>query len=153
MNLHILAIGKKKSVYDEQIAEYKKRITAPFSMSIEIVEPSGKDTPEQSKIKEGEKLISKIKPGDHIIVLDEHGKDFTTTDFAKIIAGQLSQGPKRIVFVIGGAYGLDKVILDKASLIMRISSMTLPHELARLMLAEQCYRATNYLSGGKYHHQ
>jgi 23S rRNA (pseudouridine1915-N3)-methyltransferase len=153
MNLHILAVGKKKSVYDEQIAEYKKRITAPFSMSIEIIEPSGKDTPEQSKIKEGEKLISKIKPGDHIIALDERGKDFTTIDFAKIIAGQLSQGPKRIVFVIGGAYGLDKVISDKASLIMRISSMTLPHELARLMLAEQCYRATNYLSGGKYHHQ
>lgn len=153
MNLHILAVGKKKSSYDEQIAEYQKRIIAPFSLSLEVVSPLGIDNAEQSREKESEKLISKIKPGDHIIALDENGKDFTTTDFAKVLAGQLSQSPKRVVFIIGGAYGLDKDILSKSAMSMRLSSMTLPHEIARLVLAEQCYRATNYLSGGKYHHK
>lgn len=153
MNLHILAIGKKKSEYAEQIAEYQKRIVAPFSMSIEIIQASGKDSAEESKRKESEKLVSKIKSGDYVVILDEHGKDFTTTDFGKILAGQLAQGTKRILFVIGGSYGLDEEIKKEGSLALRLSSMTLAHEIARLVLAEQCYRATNYLSGGKYHHE
>ncbi len=153
MNLHILAIGKKRSIYDDQIKEYQKRITAPFSLSIEIIEPKGKDTPEQSKIKESEKFLSKIKSGDYVIALDENGRDLTTIDFAKVLTGQLSQSPKRLVFVIGGSYGLDKGVFEKASQTIRLSSMTLPHELARLLLAEQCYRATSWLSGKKYHHE
>ena len=153
MNLVILAIGKKKSEYDTQIQEYKKRVMSPFSVSTEIVEPLGIDDPNQCRTKESEKLLSRIKSGDYVVALDERGKDFTTAEFSKLIDVRLHASDKRMVFVIGGAYGLDDLMKSRAKLTMRLGAMTLPHELARLVIAEQLYRATNFLSGGKYHHQ
>ncbi len=153
MNLHILAIGKKKSEYDPMIKEYEKRIVTPFSLSLEILEPLGLDNAELSKQKECEKLLTKIKTDDYVIALDEKGKDYTTVEFSKVLDKQLQQSGKRIAFIIGGAYGIDETIKSRANLIIRFGAMTLPHELARLVLAEQLYRVTNLLSGGKYHHQ
>lgn len=140
MNLLILAVGKKKSDYDDMIQEYQKRVVAPFSLTIEVTEDAGK-------------LISKIKSDDYVIAMDELGKDFTTVAFSKVIDTHLNNGQKRIVFVIGGAYGLESDIRTRAPLMLRLGSFTLPHELARLVLVEQLYRVTNLLGGGKYHHQ
>jgi 23S rRNA (pseudouridine1915-N3)-methyltransferase len=153
MNLHILAIGKKKSDYDPFIAHYQKRVTAPFIMSIEILEPLGIDNAVQCKQKESEKLLSKLKNDDYVVALDERGKDFTTVEFSKLIEKQLNASTKRIVFIIGGAYGLDTILLERAQMKVRLGAMTLPHELARLVLSEQLYRITNLLAGGKYHHE
>lgn len=153
MNLHILAIGKKKSEYDAQIAEYQKRITVPFSLTCEILEPAGIDHKEQSRLKESEKLLAKIKPGDFMIIMDEHGKDFTTVQFSQLLEKHLTAGTKRIVLIIGGSYGLDESIITRGNQKMRLGAFTLPHELARLILVEQLYRTTNLLSGGKYHHE
>lgn len=153
MLLHILAIGKKKSEYDPNISEYAKRIVAPFSLSIEILEPLGIDNPEQCRIKESEKLSSKLKSDDYVIALDERGKDLTTRQFASLVETKLHNSVKRIVFVIGGAYGLDESFRASANMVMRMGALTLPHELARLVLAEQLYRVTNLISGGKYHHE
>lgn len=152
MHLHLIAIGKKKSEYDTMIAEYQKRITAPFDLTIEILEPLGIDHPEQSRIKESEKLLGKIKSGDLIIALDETGKDFTTVAFAQYLNKQLHASPKRIVFIIGGAYGLEKSVLERTAMTVCLGKLTLPHELARLVLVEQLYRVTNFIAGGKYHH-
>jgi 23S rRNA (pseudouridine1915-N3)-methyltransferase len=153
MKLHILAIGKKKSDYDTMIAEYQKRIVSPFSLSLEIIEPLGIDNPVQCRTKESEKLATKLQPGDYIIALDETGKDFTTVAFSHHIEKQMHTGIKRMVFIIGGAYGIDTSLQSRAHLILRLGSFTLPHELARLVLAEQLYRVTNLLGGGKYHHE
>lgn len=153
MNLHILAIGKKKSEYDDMIKEYQKRVVAPFSVTIEILEPLGIDHPDQCRTKESEKLLGKIKQGDFVVAMDELGKDMNTVQFSELINKKLHDGIKRLVFVIGGAYGLDSNFKKQAGLILRMGAFTLPHELARLVLAEQLYRATNFLSGGKYHHQ
>ena len=153
MTLTILAIGKKKSEYDEFIQEYKKRIVAPFSLEVEILEPLGIDNPELCRTKESEKLLSKIKPGDLVIALDERGRDYSTVEFSKLIEFNLQEATKRIVFVIGGAYGLDDALKHRAKFLMRLGAMTMPHELARLVIAEQLYRVTNLISGGKYHHE
>jgi 23S rRNA (pseudouridine1915-N3)-methyltransferase len=153
MNLHILAIGKKKTNYDDFIAEYQKRITAPYSFSLEIVPPTGIDHKDQSKTKEAEKIVAKLLPSDYVIVLDEHGKDFTTVKLSEHVEQLLTQGTKRVVFIIGGSYGLDQSVISRAHLVLKIGSLTLPHELVRLVLAEQLYRVTNLLSGGKYHHE
>lgn len=153
MQLHILAIGKNKSEYDNQIATYQKRITAPFTLTYEILDPAGIDHREQSKAREAEKILSKIHSSDEVILLDEQGKDITTLQFAEKLEQKLSLGTKRIVFIIGGSYGLDESILNKNYYRLRLGSLTLPHELARLILVEQLYRVTNYLGGGKYHHQ
>lgn len=152
MQLIILAIGRKKSEYDPMIAEYRKRITAPYSLLLEIIDPAGLDHAESSRVRESEKLTAKLKPGDFVIVMDEHGKEFTTASFAQMMEKQLQASPKRIVFVIGGSYGLDASVITQANLVMRLGALTLPHELARLVLAEQLYRVTNLLGAGKYHH-
>lgn len=153
MNLLILAIGKKKSDYDALIAEYQKRITAPYSLTLEIISPAGIDHREQSKSKEAEKLLSRLLPTDYVIILDEHGKDMTTVQLSEKIEQQLTSGVKRLVFVIGGSYGLDQSVINRGNLTLRLGSLTLPHELARLIIAEQLYRTTNLLGGGKYHHE
>jgi 23S rRNA (pseudouridine1915-N3)-methyltransferase len=140
MNLHIIAVGKKKSEYDTMINEYKKRVVAPFDLSIEIVQ-------------ESEKVLSKIKPGDYIIALDEKGKDFTTASFSQVLEKQLNAATKRVVFIIGEAYGLTDEMRSHANILMCLGKLTLPHELARLVLVEQLYRVTNLLGGGKYHHE
>jgi 23S rRNA (pseudouridine1915-N3)-methyltransferase len=139
MNLHILAIGKKKSEYDTMIAEYHKRITVPFDLSLEILPAS-------------EKILGKIKPSDYVIALDEKGKDFTTVAFSQVLEKQLHDSSKRIIFIIGEAHGLTDEIRERANIMMCLGKLTLPHELARLVLVEQLYRTTNLLSGGKYHH-
>ena len=139
MNLHIIAIGKKKSEYDPMINEYKKRITTPFTLTLEIIQT---DT-----------AIDKVKPGDYVIALDEHGKEFTTVGFSRVIDKLLQSSPKRIVFVIGESHGLESSVRDRANMTLCLGKFTLPHELARLIIVEQLYRTTNYLSGGKYHHE
>ena len=152
MNLHILAIGKKKSEYDTFITEYQKRITAPYSLSVEIIHPAGIDHNEQSKSKEAAKLLDKIIPNDYVVILDEHGKDMTTIQLATKISQLLTNGIKRLVFVIGGSYGLDPSVISRGNIMLQLGSLTLPHEIARLIIVEQLYRCTNLLSGGKYHH-
>ncbi len=152
MILTILAIGKKKSDYDPMIREYQKRIGAPFSLEIEIVEPLGIDHPDECRTKESEKLLAKIKPGDYVIALDERGKELDTVGFSNLIDKHLQQSAKRIVLVIGGSYGLSDAFKERAHVIVRLGAMTMPHELARLVIAEQLYRVTNLLGGGKYHH-
>ncbi|MEI8223648.1 MAG: 23S rRNA (pseudouridine(1915)-N(3))-methyltransferase RlmH [bacterium] len=139
MNLHIIAIGKKKSEHDTMIAEYKKRITTPFDLSLEIIQTNT--------------AIEKIKPGDYVIALDEHGKEFTTVSFSQTLDKLLQASHKRIVFVIGESHGLDQSVRDRANMTLCLGKFTLPHELARLVLVEQLYRVTNLIGGGKYHHQ
>lgn len=153
MNLHILAIGRKKTDYDAAIKEYQKRITGSFTLTIEILDPFGVDDPVVSREKESDKLLAKIKQDDHVIALDEKGRDYTTEEFSKYLDMKLHDSCKRIVFVIGGAYGLTKTVTTRANLILRLGALTLPHELVRLIITEQLYRATNLLAGGKYHHR
>lgn len=138
MNLHIIAIGKKKSEYDDMIREYQKRIVAPFDLSFDITQ--------------SETVIGKIKDNDYVIALDETGRDFTTTAFAQVIEKLLHASHKRTVFIIGGAYGLEQAVRDRANMTMCLGKLTLPHEMARLVLTEQLYRVTNLIGGGKYHH-
>lgn len=153
MNLHIIAIGKRKSEYDPFIAEYTKRITAPYSLSTEIIAPAGVTDRENSRAIESEKIVSKISSNDYVIILDEHGKDMTTVQIADTIDRLLTQGFKRIVFIIGGSYGLHDRVINQGNLKLRLGAITLPHELVRLIIAEQLYRVTNFLGGGKYHHE
>lgn len=153
MNLHILAIGKKTSeYYSEAFSEYSKRITKPFSITIEILPGCnllGKSVCIQ---KESELLISKIPAHSFIVIMDERGDHMTSPVFANLIDTHLSQSTKTLCFIIGGSYGLDESILSRANIRLALSKMVLPHELARLVLVEQIYRATTILAGQQYHH-
>ena len=97
-------------------------------------------------------LLEKIAKNETLVALDEHGKQYTSEGFSQFIDARKQQAVKTLTFVIGGSYGFDKELLDSAAYKIALSSMTFPHQLARLMFAEQLYRAFTILKGEKYHH-
>ena len=157
MSTIILSVGKlKEKPYREMADEYLKRLSR-FGKYEEIELP---DLPEgggsaaleeQVKTKEGEAILSRIKPGDHVIALTIPGKQVDSPALAKHLQELRANGAGRIVFVIGGSLGLGKNVLERADEEMSMSKMTFPHQLARVMLLEQLYRSEMILSGGRYH--
>ncbi|MBF0105023.1 MAG: 23S rRNA (pseudouridine(1915)-N(3))-methyltransferase RlmH [Deltaproteobacteria bacterium] len=114
-----------------------------------------KDSPEKNvalKIKkESEALLAKIKAGDCVVVCDEHGRALDTRAFAGNLQDWIARS-QRVVFVVGGAYGMSEALINKGQCKIKLSEMTLPHELARVLLLEQVYRGFSILRGEKYHH-
>ena len=157
MSTIVLSVGKlKEKPYREMADEYLKRLSR-FGKYEEIELP---DLPEgggsaaleeQVKTKEGEAILSRIKPGDHVITLTIPGKQVDSPALAKHLQELRANGAGRIVFVIGGSLGLGKNVLERADEEMSMSKMTFPHQLARVMLLEQLYRSEMILSGGRYH--
>ncbi len=158
MNIRIICLGKvkEKSLID-LIDEYKKRISK-YS-NIEIVEladepipnnPSEKEVLEVKK-KEAEKIKSKIGASDYVICLDQYGKQLDSEEFADKIQSITVNGYSTIDFVIGGTAGLDQELVSKANFKMSFSKLTFPHQLIRLFLAEQIFRAFKIQNNEKYH--
>ena len=110
-------------------------------------------TKEQIKTKEGELLMKNIKPTDHVILLDEHGKEFTSVEFARFIQTKISYEGKDMAFVIGGAYGFSEEINNRANSKISLSKMTFSHQMVRTIFAEQLYRAFTIIKGEPYHHE
>ncbi len=154
MNITILAIGKKRSEYYEPaMNEYLQRIVRPFSIEAHIVDAANHEDGRICKERETTRLLERIQSRDYVIALDERGRDSTTQQLADTLTRLQNYSIAHVVFIIGGAYGFDDRVRDRANAILRLSSLTLPHELARLVLVEQLYRATNIIGGGKYHHE
>lgn len=105
------------------------------------------------KKKEGEIILQWLKPDDYLVALDEHGKQFSSEALADFLQERATASTKNIVFVIGGAFGLDEQVLKKAKTTWSLSQLTFPHQLVRLILAEQVYRACTILHNEKYHHK
>lgn len=127
------------------IAEYEKRLSG--ALPIEWAHPKAGDIEA-----EGAAILKLIKGGDFAVLLDERGRDADTPAFAAFVDKQLQAGAKRLVFIIGGAFGVSGSVKARAGATIKLSSLTFPHMLARLILVEQLYRAHSLLSGGKYHH-
>lgn len=110
-------------------------------------------TEERQREAEGAALLTAIKPGDFVWLLDEHGREYTSREFASEIQRRMAAGvTKRILFVVGGPYGFSQAVKDRADALLSLSRMTFPHELVRLFFAEQIYRAMTILRGEPYHH-
>ena len=151
--LVLLTVGKsKKSSYRELEEDYLKRLSYYLPSEIIAVRDSSKENILQRNEEEGKKLLEKIKPGDVVIVCDEKGKSVSSNGLALEIKKVRESGASRLIFIIGGAYGLSDAVKQKALRLMSLSELTLPHELARVVLLEQLYRANTILKGEKYHH-
>ncbi len=107
---------------------------------------------EQIKLREGELILSSLRPSDELILLDEHGQTFRSVEFASYIGKKLSSG-RDIVFVIGGAYGFSDSVYARAAGKISLSAMTFSHQMVRTIFAEQLYRAFSILRGEPYHHE
>lgn len=158
MNISIITVGKLKEKYLKQgIDEYLKRLSA--YAKIEIIEVPDEKAPEelsetemlQVKQKEGERILSKIHPDAHVIALAIEGKMKTSEGLADGLDKLATYGKSKVTFVIGGSLGLSSEVLQRANEKLSFSKMTFPHQLMRLILVEQVYRAFRILRGEPYH--
>lgn len=106
-----------------------------------------------TKEKEGEKIASFLKKEDYVVLLDEKGKDITSVTLAQLMENRMVDSVRRMVFVIGGAYGVSKIIEARANYIWKLSSLVFPHMVVRILLVEQLYRSLTIINGEKYHHE
>jgi len=153
MKLTLLQIGKTKDKWlQDGIAEYQKRISAFAKLElIELPDESIKHSgyAESVKAKEAITILKYLKPEDYVILLDEKGSLKNSLEFADFL---LSLSDKsKIVFVIGGVFGVDASIRERANFTMALSSLTFTHRLARLVLCEQIYRALTIINNRNYH--
>ncbi len=154
--MKIIAIGKTTENYLQQgIDEYLKRLkNYPPEVSFEIVQPkikSNKLSVEEIKKIEGAALLKAIPENAFLILLDEKGKQYSSVGFAEFLSHTVMHH-KNPVFLIGGAYGFSEEIYQKANVQISLSKMTFSHQMVRLFLIEQIYRAATILKGEKYHH-
>lgn len=146
MKILVISPGKVHDrVVKDGIEEYQKRLSKKFD--VEWVFPSI-----GNKESESVTILKSLKDTDFVVLLDEKGKDVDTLAFAKLLDKQMQSTAKRLVFIIGGAFGVGGDVIARANMTLKLSSLVFPHMLARLILMEQLYRATSILSGGKYHH-
>jgi 23S rRNA (pseudouridine1915-N3)-methyltransferase len=108
---------------------------------------------DEQKIAEAKEIEKLLEPSDFLVCLDEHGKQFTSLQFAEFLNKRMVSGCKRVVFLIGGPFGIDQSILVKSSYILSLSNMTFSHQMIRLFFCEQLYRGFSILKNEKYHHE
>ncbi len=156
MKIIFLSVGKLKKGYaSDGVSEYLGRIKRYMPVEEVVVrdESSGGKIPKVDVLRrEGQRLLGKLKPGDIVVALDERGRCLTSHGFAAEMERYMGSGKKRICFVVGGAYGLSPEFKQSADHLLRISDMIMPHDLARLVLSEQVYRAFTILRGEPYSH-
>lgn len=151
MKINIVCVGKIKEKYFlDAIDEYKKRLSRFVSFNIiEVDEASKEENLDTKNEIEGKKLLEKCSGIN--ICLDRQGKELESTQLAKFIENKQVSGVSEISFVIGGSNGLSKEILEKATLILSFGKITFPHQLFRVVLTEQIYRAITIINGLPYH--
>jgi 23S rRNA (pseudouridine1915-N3)-methyltransferase len=147
MKCIILSVGKEKDgIVDDVITHFSNRVLryCPLEWIYTDVEAT--------KEKEGIHILARLKKEDYVILLDEKGSELTSLAFAEIIENRMVDGVKRLVFIIGGAYGVSDLVYKRANYVLKLSTFVFPHMLARTILIEQLYRAFTILKGEKYHH-
>lgn len=157
MRITLLVVGR--TVNNNIIAginEYTKRVGRFTQFNIEVI-PELKNarniSEAQQKEQEGELILKALGSGDHTVLLDEGGKEYTSTGFAGWIEHKQNISIKRLVFVVGGPYGFAQKVYDRADEKLSLSKMTFSHQMIRLLFVEQLYRAYTILNNLPYHHQ
>lgn len=157
MTIKLIAIGKTDSKALQQlISEYEARLKHYVRFELDII-PDIKNTKnlseKQQKEKEGELILKKLTATDILILLDENGKHFSSVEFSNYLQKKMNSGIKQLVFVIGGPYGFSDALYQKAQGKISLSKMTFSHQMVRLFVVEQVYRAFTILKNEPYHHR
>lgn len=157
MKLQLIVVGKTTSrPLEGMIADYTERLKHYLPFAIDVI-PELKNTKalseQQQKDKEGEAILRLLSDGDHVVLLDEGGREFRSVEFADYLQRKQASGARRLVFVVGGPYGFSKDVYGRANEKVSLSRMTFSHQMVRLFFVEQCYRAMTILRGEPYHHE
>ena len=156
MNIELWSLGRENTkLVDPAIEEYSKRLKRYISFQMVTLDNTRipKTLPMLSLLeKEADLVLDKLQERDLLVVLDENGKNFTSRAFSQQLNQFMNQSPQRLVFLIGGSYGIAPRVKSRANLLLALSAFTFPHQLVRLLFAEQLYRAFTILKNEKYHH-
>lgn len=151
MSVKVLAVGKKhESWVSEGIGRYEKRLKKPFDLTWQLLPHSAREG-DAAREEESARILAKVGPQDHLVLLDERGKNVDSPGLARHLQGQFDAG-RPVTVVIGGAYGVDATVHTRADFTWSLSGLVFPHQLVRLILAEQLYRAQEIAGGRPYHH-
>lgn len=150
--IRIITVGKRHEPWvADGIARFSKRLQKPFDIEFKFV-PHTTAGEQRSREEESAAIEKHLRPGDYVILLDERGKQFTSVQLAGHLQ-QLFDTARHPVLVIGGAYGVNDRLRARANTVWSLSKLVFPHQLVRLMLVEQLYRAQEISAGRPYHHQ
>ncbi|MBT1018090.1 23S rRNA (pseudouridine(1915)-N(3))-methyltransferase RlmH [Canibacter sp. lx-72] len=150
MSIRVLVVGKKhESWVSGGISRYESRLRKPWLVKWEFMAHSALQK-EQARAFESRRLLDKITVNDWVVLLDERGKNMTSPQLSAVLAKELAG--RQVVVIIGGAYGVDEHVRARANLVWSLSNLVFPHQLVRLILAEQIYRAQEIYGGSPYHH-
>ena len=155
MKLAFLMTGKTSETYfADAIREYEKRIKrfVPFEITVLPDIKGAKDIALQKQA-EGEMILKFLRNDDYVILLDEHGREYRSVEFALWLQKRMNSGVKRLVLVIGGPYGFSDEVYARADAQLSLSRMTFSHQIVRAIFAEQIYRAFTILNNEPYHHE
>ena len=157
MTADLIVVGKTDFAAVNSLVEmYLKRINFYLKFSI-ITLPHQRNTrnltPKKKKKQEGELLLRQFGDGDYVVLLDERGCEYRSTEFAAWLQKRMNSGVKRVVFVIGGAYGFSQEVYERANSMVSLSRMTFSHQIVRAIFMEQIYRGLAILHNDPYHHE
>ena len=152
-HLTIIQIGKTKNRSIEELEkEYIKRLKSYAEVKVLTLKDGGKGEKDRIKKEEGRNILKKVPENSFVVALHEKGKEYTSDEFAKFMGKKQDAGSTNITFIIGGCYGLDEEVLNRADIRLSFSSFTFTHELIRPLLYEQLYRCFTLIEGKKYHY-
>jgi 23S rRNA (pseudouridine1915-N3)-methyltransferase len=153
MRIRLLFVGKTaRGPMAELVSDHVARTQRMATVEIVVVpEAAGADPARQQQV-ESDRLLAALLPGERVVVLDERGGPLTSTALAQRLGSWRDQGVRQVVFVVGGAYGMNDAVRQRADLVLALSAMTFTHQFVRAILAEQVYRAFAILNRLPYHH-
>ena len=156
MKISFWSVGKNNEPYVKAgVEEFTRRIARYYKVEWQII-PGLKNAATLSEMdlkkKEGEVILEWLNKDDYLVVLDERGKQMSSEGLANFIQARANESTKQVIFLIGGAFGIDEAVLKRADNKWSLSQLVFPHQLVRLILAEQVYRACSILRNEKYHH-
>lgn len=157
MKIQFWSIGKNNEPYIKAgVEEFTRRISKYYKVEWNIIpvpKNAGMMSEMDLKKKEGEMILDFLNKEDYLVALDENGKQVSSEGLADFIQKRANESTRTLVFLIGGAFGLDEAVLKRANFKWSLSQLVFPHQLVRLILAEQVYRACTILRNEKYHHK
>lgn len=151
MSIRVLAVGKKHEAWvSDGIDRYERRLRKPFDVTWQLLPHSSREG-DAARSEESERILARVDRDAFLVLLDERGKNLDSPGLAGKLQGALDRG-RQVVLVIGGAYGVDDTVRSRADLVWSLSKLVFPHQLVRLVVAEQLYRAQEIAAGRPYHH-
>lgn len=157
MKILFWSVGKQHENYVKKgVEDFTKRISKYFKVDWVIIPPvknAASLNEQEQKKKEGESILQLLSKDDYLVALEERGKQINSIALADFLQARANESTRQLIFLIGGAYGLDEAVLQRANYKWSLSPLVFPHQLVRLILSEQVYRACTILKNEKYHHK